>query len=684
MIKLSNINKTYISERKITTNALKNINLNLPEKGLVFIVGKTGCGKSTLLNILGKLDEPSSGEILIGQTNLTTLSHKDSDDYRNHFVGFVFQDYNLIDELTVYENIALAKKLKGQSVNEEQINNLLEKLELTKQKHKLCDELSGGQRQRVAIARALIKEPKMILADEPTGAIDSKTGKEILEILKRISKETLVIIVSHNMEFATNYADFIIKMADGKIIENPLKEDLYNDNYTLNKTRGHIDFKECFKLGFFNLRHRINRLITMILVLIISFIGTGIVSTFINFDQSKVLLESMQNENITYLPLAMDEIDGRKQFTTLDEIKKIQNKYPNKNFYPIYYTATYLGEYEINDNLNQNNFKKDEKNEYYFGDVYGEMEINKDIAEDLKINLLAGNYPSQNNEIVITKYQYQIFERYNAENYEVNSYNDIIGKTIDFNYENYQSIKFKVVGIIDTKFDVTKYLKYDDEGILIYNYSHFVTDYNTNIANYIFHNCGYLESLDKTTEINYYGVCTGVNFKKDKKVIDEIYKNEELKPQNYYSLKIQQAKKSLEKISKILLIATIVLIILSTIILYIYVRNIIDDKRKQIGTLRTLGTTKTDILKIFLTETFTISLIVSIISIVSSLIFTNLFNNYLNNDIGVALKLLSFDVTSAITILFVAFSITFISTYIPINQVSKLNPIDSLKTKKSY
>lgn len=688
MIKLNHINKTYISKKNVKTEALKDINLNLPEKGLIFIVGKTGCGKSTLLNILGKLDEPTSGEIVIGDTNLTTMTQNESCDYINHFVGFVFQNYNLLDELTVYENIALAQKLQGKNPNKEEIDNLLEKLSLTKQKYKLCDELSGGQRQRVAIARAIIKKPKMILADEPTGAIDSKTGKEILEILKEISKETLVIIVSHNIDFATSYADHIIKMADGKIIENSLNALNYNEKYILNRTRGNISFKECFKLGFFNLGHRIKRIITIILVLVTTFIGLGIVSTFIHFDQSKILLESMENENITYLTLAEKETSGTKKFITKDKIEKLQNKYPNKTFYPIYVRFEDFGDYTIIENVNQENYKNDINNEYYNESVLGEMEINEEIAKDLKINLLAGVFPSQDNEIVLTQYQYQIFEKYNAEKYEVNSYNDIIGKTIFFQGRNYQWITFKVVGIIDTKFNVEKYFERDENGELIHSYANFCYDIGSNIASFIFHNYGYLnnyiENPQNNIKLKYYGACISINAKKDKKLINHLYKYEDLKPDNLYSIKINEGKTILKKISEILFIGTISLIILSTLMLYIYVRNIIDDKRKQIGVLRSLGTTKIDILKIFLVETFSLSLIVSIIAIVGSLILTKMFNNYLIDNIGISLKLLSFNLTTVLTIIIISFGISFISTYIPINKINKLSPIDSLKIKKDY
>lgn len=217
MIELKSLKKKYVSKKGVVTDALDGIDLRLG-KGLTFIVGTTGCGKSTLLNILGKLEEPNEGQVLVDGLDLKSLNAKQGDEYRNRYVGFVFQEYNLMDELTVEENVTLACKLQGQKAEREKIDGLFERLGLAGMENKHPDELSGGQRQRVAIARALIKNPKLILADEPTGALDSKTGEEILNLLREISSAVPVVVVSHNLDYAEKYGDRIVELSDGRII----------------------------------------------------------------------------------------------------------------------------------------------------------------------------------------------------------------------------------------------------------------------------------------------------------------------------------------------------------------------------------------------------------------------------------------------------------------------------------
>ncbi|MCI8342997.1 MAG: ABC transporter ATP-binding protein [Clostridia bacterium] len=200
--------------------ALKGINVQFGENGMIFILGKSGCGKSTLLNLLGGLDYPTAGEIVIEGKSSAEFTKLDYDNYRNTYVGFVFQEYNLLNEFTVRENVGLALQLQGKKPNGEQIDEMLKKVGLELEEKRRPSELSGGQKQRVAIARALIKEPKIIFADEPTGALDSKTGNEILTLLKELSRDRLVIVVSHDEEFAYRFGDRVIEMADGQIIKD--------------------------------------------------------------------------------------------------------------------------------------------------------------------------------------------------------------------------------------------------------------------------------------------------------------------------------------------------------------------------------------------------------------------------------------------------------------------------------
>lgn len=220
MIEVRNLKKTYKPKKGIKVHALDGINLKFEDKGLVFILGKSGSGKSTLLNMLGGLDNFDEGEIIIKGKSSKDFSQSDFDSYRNTFIGFIFQEYNILNDFTVGANIALAMELQGHKADNETLNAILKEVDLTGYAGRKPNELSGGQKQRVAIARALIKNPQIIMADEPTGALDSNTGKQVFDTLKRLSEDKLVIVVSHDRDFAEQYGDRVIELADGKIISD--------------------------------------------------------------------------------------------------------------------------------------------------------------------------------------------------------------------------------------------------------------------------------------------------------------------------------------------------------------------------------------------------------------------------------------------------------------------------------
>lgn len=220
MLEVRHLCKTYQTKKGVETRALNDVSIAFPETGLVFLLGKSGSGKSTLLNICGGLDNADSGEIVIMGKSSQEFAATDFDSYRNTFVGFVFQEYNILNEFTVEDNIAIALELQNKKRDQEKIAELLKSVDLEEFAKRKPNTLSGGQKQRVAIARALVKEPRIILADEPTGALDSQTGKQVLDTLKKLSADKLVIVVSHDREFAELYADRIIELKDGEIISD--------------------------------------------------------------------------------------------------------------------------------------------------------------------------------------------------------------------------------------------------------------------------------------------------------------------------------------------------------------------------------------------------------------------------------------------------------------------------------
>lgn len=227
MIRLINVNKYYESGGE-KVHAVRNLSVDFPDKGLAFILGPSGSGKSTLLNLLGGLDLPSSGEIWIEDREISTLTKSERTAYLNSYLGFVFQEYNILKDLSLKENIVLPLEIQGyhrKDINRK-FKEIIKKMELTGLEKRKVNQLSGGQKQRIAIARALIKDPKLIIADEPTGNLDSETSSHIFDIFKELSKECLVIIVTHDEDSALAYADMIVRISpDGDSLKEVTKHE---------------------------------------------------------------------------------------------------------------------------------------------------------------------------------------------------------------------------------------------------------------------------------------------------------------------------------------------------------------------------------------------------------------------------------------------------------------------------
>ncbi len=219
MITLKNIKKVFKTE-EIETWALQNVNLEVKKGEFVAVMGPSGCGKSTLLNILGLLDNPSEGTYMLDGKDVSHMSEDDRTDLRKGRLGFVFQSFNLIDELSVVENVELPLLYMGTPKKERRrlVNEVVERVAMSHRAQHFPAQLSGGQQQRVAIARAVISRPQIILADEPTGNLDSKHGKEVMELLKELHNEgTTIIMVTHSQHDA-NYADRVVNLFDGEIV----------------------------------------------------------------------------------------------------------------------------------------------------------------------------------------------------------------------------------------------------------------------------------------------------------------------------------------------------------------------------------------------------------------------------------------------------------------------------------
>lgn len=337
MIQLINVSKTYKSISN-STNALSNINVEFEDHGFVFILGPSGSGKTTLLNVIGGLDKIDEGNIIIDDKDISNYKSHELDYYRNEQVGFIFQNYNLIDHLNIYENISLPLRIKKISNKEikSKTNDIINKLGLEKEKHKYPNQVSGGQLQRAAIARALVTNPKIVLADEPTGALDSKNSKVIMDALKDISKDRLVIMVTHNEELAKSYASRIIRLNDGKIES---QEDISNNenkesNPNKKKNFKYISLKASLKLSLKNIFTKKVRTILTIIATSIGIISTCLVlmvsnsmTSYTEYAQKQALGSYPITISSNVTPSDNDEIDNHRVEYPDTNVITITNEY---------------------------------------------------------------------------------------------------------------------------------------------------------------------------------------------------------------------------------------------------------------------------------------------------------------------------------------------------------------------
>ena len=312
MLKLENIKKDYITG-DTTVHALKGVSVEFRKSEFVSILGQSGCGKTTLLNIIGGLDRYTSGELYIGGRATSDFRDRDWDNYRNHSVGFIFQSYNLIPHQSVLSNVELALTLTGvpRAERRRRAAEALKKVGLADQLNKKPNEMSGGQMQRVAIARALVNDPEILLADEPTGALDSETSVQIMELLKEISKDRLVIMVTHNPELAKRYSTRIIRLLDGNITDDTMPYSGGEGEKTAEKSGKHpsMSFLTALSLSLNNLMTKKARTFLTAFAGSIGIIGIALIlslSNGVNAYIARVEEETLSSYPITIEQAGMD------------------------------------------------------------------------------------------------------------------------------------------------------------------------------------------------------------------------------------------------------------------------------------------------------------------------------------------------------------------------------------------
>lgn len=359
MLQIKNLYKTY-KMADYTVEALKKINISFDEKGFVSILGPSGCGKTTFLNIVGGLDKYTSGDVLINGVSTKHFSNRDWDTYRNHHIGFIFQSYNLIPHQNVFSNVMMALTIGGKNEKNknELVLNALSQVGLKGQEKKKINQLSGGQMQRVAIARALVNNPNIILADEPTGALDSVTSVQIMELLKEISKTKLVIMVTHNTELAKKYSTRIVKLFDGEIVEDTKPFEIQSKQKTISKSpftkKSKMGLLTSAKLSFKNLLSKKGRTFTTSFAGSIGIIGVALVlaiNSGFNGYMMQVQKNALSGQPISVSTVAVNYSmfnSNQRNNSEEDENSETITPYNSAEMFIKYGSYNYLGEDFVN------------------------------------------------------------------------------------------------------------------------------------------------------------------------------------------------------------------------------------------------------------------------------------------------------------------------------------------------
>ena len=463
-MEVKNLSKIYKTEYEFV-HALNDMSLVFPDHGLVFIVGVSGSGKSTLMNMLSGVDTPTEGEVIIDDKSLFKQNKKDLFGYRNSYVGLIFQDYNLIEDMNVYDNIKLPLELLGIK-DFSIIDEILKKVDIEDIKYSNVNEISSGQMQRVAIARALVKDSAVILADEPTGNLDSKNTKIVMDLLKDISKTRLVVVITHDDDAAHEYGDEIIEIEDGKILDKTINNEEINNPLDIKRSTDFIkpNIKFSKQLSFTKnfIFSNVGRSLTiLILMILISFIG-NILCGYIFFNIKKSYTTYQDEYGSEFIMLA-DTYSGYTVNYNDDHYIDMYEKY---------YDSDLIEVYGINYHTNTD--ESIEEDDFY------KAEVKNLIVDDGSFDYIDGESPNSMypnlDQIAITDYYIECYAFYNDGKILE------IGDTIRLN-----GVKFIICGIVDTSYE--KYINYDR------------TDLFTSMAfqeNLEYYNAFYISSLSQT------------------------------------------------------------------------------------------------------------------------------------------------------------------------------------------
>lgn len=471
MLELKNVSKTY-GGNGVQTRALRGVSIRFPARGMVFVVGKSGCGKSTLLHVLGGLDRADEGELVVDGASSKRFRPADYDRYRNEKVGFVFQEYNLFENFTVRANVQLALDLQNKRAAGGGIDDILAEVDLREKAEQKASTLSGGEKQRVAIARALVKDPQIVLADEPTGALDAASGDQVMALLKKLSRDRLVVVVSHDEERAARYADRIIRMRDGAVIEDVTlsapqggAEDAAQiaaqeaAERAAAKAAGaaapprrgaHLPARHALRLGLRSVKARPVRLAFTIFLSFVAFLCFAMLSTSLFYDEQRTAAQTISAAERTYLQTSKayvreqmcyraGELESVTEQTlatgyTAAEVQAFAQTYPGS-----------VAVLKLSDSASIDGLSLSEQQDYFYQDDVRGLALVNDWMQ-----WLAGGAPRSADEIAVSDFLFEAFEvgtwEVGGETVEVGGYADLIGREIEL-HKGGTAVRFTVSGV---------------------------------------------------------------------------------------------------------------------------------------------------------------------------------------------------------------------------------------------
>lgn len=686
---LKKVNKSYFN-KKIEHKVLKNINLTFPEKGLVFICGKSGSGKTTLLNLLTKIDKQTSGDIFYKGTKINKLNEKETCVFRNKEIGIVFQSFNLIDDKNSLENILMPRNIfkKKEEINLK-VDDLLKKVGLEKEVlFKDVKDLSGGEKQRIAIVRALINDPQVILADEPTGSLDSKNSISVLKILKKISKDRLVIIVSHNLELVQNFKDYVIELEDGKVVKNDMPKAKDVNDKIPSKVKEKFDNAWTYKSGLNKIKRQKSKNFLSAISIVISCLATILITGFVIGSKDSSKLEGRKQLDYAVMSVAQETQNTstsllnvvKQRRPTFEEFEYLSNEFENTIFdYDLSFflnngAKLFCDEKEINQRtfqpiynfekgyINRSLILKGEAPKFY---DFSEVLINESFYTSLKNKGIEEPLESILNLTIKTKIDAKLQDLTEFSGY--------------FEYEN----KLVIKGVV-------KDFNFLSTPKIYYSYQYFKDELkNVSINNDLFESAyDFIENVSPLDPVSSY---KGVAFSKIN--LDENYylklldhNNHSLRFTSDPHIRINSFTDLLDAASIGLSLFIIIAILGCVLIIGILAFSTYSEDKKSIAILYSLGASKEQILNIYLTSNLIITLLSALLAILLSPIVGFALNLLLENIIGIPNLIANFFTPFSIDkifiifiVLFVTLIVGFLSVAIPLTYGSGLNLSKELK-----